>query len=121
MSFLLTPWTAGAVDAPPTAITDAATGITTSSATLHGTVNPNGLATDAWFEWGTEPSLTSFTETTHQLVGSGIADQPISSPITTLDPWSTYYFRAVAESIDGTHKGAIRSFPTGEYLSLIHI
>jgi hypothetical protein len=29
-----------------------ATGVSTSSATLNGTVNPNGWPTAAWFQWG---------------------------------------------------------------------
>jgi hypothetical protein len=40
------------VDLPPTVTTNAATSITTTSATVNGGVNPNGLATTAWFEWG---------------------------------------------------------------------
>jgi len=89
---------------------------TQGQATFHGSVNPNGSSADAWFEWGTDPSLVSFTETTHQPVGSGTLSQPITATATTLDPWSTYYFRAAASSVaGGPVKGVIRSFPTGEY------
>jgi lysophospholipase L1-like esterase len=89
---------------------------TQAQATFHGTVNPNGSSTDAWFEWGADPSLVSFTETTHQSVGSGSTNQPISATATTLTPWRTYYFRAVASGVaGGPILGMIRSFPTGEY------
>jgi lysophospholipase L1-like esterase len=101
--------------ADPTVTTSAATGITTSGATLNGSVNPNGLSTSAWFKWGTNPSLTSFSETAHQLKGSGTTNQTVSSTLTTLTSWCTYYFRVVASSTAGTQEGAIRSFPTGEY------
>ena len=43
----------------PTVTTNAATSITTTSAVLNGDVNPNGYATDAWFEYGTDPTLAS--------------------------------------------------------------
>ena len=51
----------GDSSAPPTpvVVTGSATGITNVGATLNGTVNPNGLATEAWFEWGTSPTLAT--------------------------------------------------------------
>ena len=100
-------------DASSIALTN---GDSQASATFNGTVNPNGSSTDAWFEWGTDPSLGSFTETLHQSAGSGTTDQPISDTVITLTPWRTYYFRVVASNIaGGPIRGAIRSFPTGEY------
>ena len=104
---------------PPAAATGTATIITTTGATFNGTVNPNGFSTDAWFEYGTDPLLASYTETSHQAKGSGTTDQPVSAtPIAPLASWNTYFFRTVASSsTDPTifTKGAIHSFPTGEY------
>ena len=37
----------------PAVITESATNITQSSATLNGTVTTNGLSTTVWFEYGT--------------------------------------------------------------------
>ena len=54
----------------PTVTTTTATSITTTSAVLNGTVNPNGRATNAHFEYGTDPSLTTFSSAA-QAVGSG--------------------------------------------------
>ena len=45
----------------PTATTTAATSITANSARVNGGVNPNGQATTAWFEWGTSPTLATFS------------------------------------------------------------
>ena len=45
----------------PTVTTNAATSVTGSGATVNGSVNPNGQATTAWFEWGTDPALTTFS------------------------------------------------------------
>jgi len=56
--------------------------------------------------------------TAPQPLGSGTSDVAISASVGSLIPYRTYYFRAVASSaIDpGVFtKGAIRSFPTGEY------
>lgn len=104
---------------PPAATTGTATNITTTGATFNGTVNPNGISTDAWFEYGTDNTFTTFAETAHQLKGSGTTDLPVSAtPIAPLASWSTYFFRTVARSsTDPTiiTKGAIHSFPTGEY------
>jgi len=103
---------------PPAATTGSATGITTTGATFNGTVNPNGYSTEAWFEYGLDNSLASFTPTTPQLQGSGTTSQPVSAAVTSLAPFRTYYFRTVARSVEDNTvftKGAIHSFPTGEY------
>ena len=100
----------------PTVTTiDPVTSITTSSAVLHGDVNPNGFATDAWFEYGTDPALSSLTATAHVPKGSGTTTLAFNASISGLSPWRTYYYRAAASNSGGTQKGVIRSFPTGEY------
>ena len=50
-----------ATSAAPAAVTGAATNVTTSSATLNGTVDPNGRATVWYFEYGTSTSYGSKT------------------------------------------------------------
>jgi lysophospholipase L1-like esterase len=98
----------------PTVSTDAATSITISSADLNGVVNPNGTATNAWFEYGTDPLLSTRETTSSQPVGSGFTGLPFTVSVSGLVSNETYYFRAVASNAGGTQKGAIRSFPTGE-------
>src|SRR4029077_20786651 len=98
------------VPALPTVTTSAATGVTTSGATLNGTVNPNGLATNAWFEWGTSPTLAAFTSTANQAVGSGTTAQMVSATLSGLTAGTTYYYRAASSNSAGTTKGAILSF-----------
>jgi len=98
------------------ATTDAATSITLSSAALNGTVNPNGFETTAWFEYGTDPSLSNPRTTDNQLIGSGFTALPFQKNISGLtSPYTTWFFRTVASNAGGTQRGAIRSFPTGEY------
>jgi lysophospholipase L1-like esterase len=100
----------------PTVTTiEPATSITTSGAVLHGDVNPNGFATDAWFEYGTDPALSSPAATVHVPKGSGTTTLSFNASISGLNPWRTYYYRAAASNSGGTQKGVIRSFPTGEY------
>jgi len=45
----------------PTVVTNLATSISSSGAMLNGGVNPNGQATTGWFEWGTSPTLSTFS------------------------------------------------------------
>jgi lysophospholipase L1-like esterase len=78
-------------------------------------VNPNGSAADAWFEYGTDPALPTWTATHPQ------AKQPVTTPLSFrasvqgFSPCTTYYYRAVARNRFGTQRGDIRAFPTGEY------
>jgi murein DD-endopeptidase MepM/ murein hydrolase activator NlpD len=107
LSILLSHWSA------PSVTTDSATAITSSTATLFGTVNPNGDATDAWFEWGVDPGLEIFNSSSVQAVGSGTSDQDVSAGLTDLTSNRTYYFRVRAVSGGGLARGEIRSFTTG--------
>ena len=105
----------GSTAISPAVTTNPATSITTTGATLNGIVNPNGAATTAWFQYGTDPSFLSFAETAQQAMGPGTTGQAVSSTLTTLAPWRTYYFRVVASNDGGTQTGTMDSFPTGEY------
>lgn len=97
--------------APPPAVgTGAATDVTTTGATLNGTVNPNGAATTASFEWG---ATTSYGETTPgQAVGAGTSAQAVSAALTGLAPCATYHYRATATSVGGAAAGEDATFET---------
>jgi PKD repeat protein len=95
----------------PSATTNAASGVTASTATLNGSVNPNGVATTARFEYGTTTSYG--TQTPDQDVGSGTAARTVSGPLTGLNPRTTYHYRIVASNAFGTVRGADRTFTTG--------
>ena len=104
---------------PPAVYTLSASSILTDRAVLNGTVNPNGSAADAWFEYGTDPALPEWTATPRQ------AKEPLTTPLSFrasvrgFNPYTTYYYRAVASSPFGTQKGDIREFPTGEYYAAV--
>ena len=96
----------------PTATTGSATGITTTSATLNGTVNPNGADTHVWFLWGTSSSLSGANQTSSFDLGSGTTASSIQAAPTGLNPGTVYYFQMVAQNSLGTAKGSINSFTT---------
>ncbi|MFH0888518.1 MAG: hypothetical protein V1871_04850, partial [Planctomycetota bacterium] len=96
---------------PPTCTTDPATNITLNSATLNGTVNPNGTATNAYFQWGL---TTSYTETTtSQSVGNGSVSLAVSATAgSLLTPNTLYNFKVVAINSGGTTNGLNQTFTT---------
>ena len=102
-----------ATNAHPTATTQVATDLTGTSATLNGGVNPEGLATTAYFVYGTDPTLTTGTTTTASVaIGGGFSDVALTAPLTGLQPGTTYYEEVVATNADGTVDGPIVSFTT---------
>ncbi|MCH8028668.1 MAG: hypothetical protein IH874_01895 [Candidatus Dadabacteria bacterium] len=96
---------------PPTVTTDPATSVGSSSATLNGTVNPNGSPLTAWFEWGTTTSYGN-TTTIINYGGSGTSPIPFSWSISGLSPNTTYHFRTVAQNSAGISLGNDRTFTT---------
>lgn len=95
---------------PPTAATLAATNITISSATLNGTVNPNGLTTIAWFQWGPTASYGNATPGTS--LGTETTNLPFSDSLSGLTPGTSWHFRLVATNSAGTSYGDDVSFRT---------
>jgi hypothetical protein len=74
-----------------------------TSAVAAGYVNPNGFATEAWFEYGTSDQFGSTTDT---MSISGLL--PIANLLgiaTGMEPGSAYHFRVVARNANGTYYG----------------
>ncbi len=90
--------------APPTVTTSPATSITSTNATLNGTVNPNGAATTAYFRYGLTASYGSFGVTNNLPATNGILS--VSNLIGSLSPGTTYHFQLVASNSLGTATGA---------------
>ncbi len=88
----------------PSVTTLAATLVTDNAATLNGTANPNGFATSAWFDWGTDPSFASFSSTAASAIGAGAVDVAVSARISALSPGTAYYFRVAASNSYGTQR-----------------
>lgn len=94
----------------PVVQTLAATNIADSSATLNGSITPNGSATTYHFDWGT--TLSFGDTTTTQSAGSGSTPVAVSAPVTGLIPETQYFFRLVGNSSLGTYIGDTLSFTT---------
>jgi hypothetical protein len=93
---------------PPATTTGMSTKVMTSSATLNGTVNPNGLSTTYYFEWGTTTSYGNTIPSTPASAGSGTSGVHVSADITGLSPDTIYHYRLVAVSSFGTSYGSDR-------------
>lgn len=95
---------------PPTVTTLAATSVSATAATLNGSVNPNGVATTWYFQWGTTASYTSSSTVTS--AGSGSASVSVNTPISGLAIATTYHYRLVGVNSDGTTYGSDMTFTT---------
>ena len=93
----------------PVVITNAATNVTTSSGTLNGSLNPHGLTTTVFFQYGTTTSYGSATPMQSQ---AGNTYRNITANISGLTPQTTYHFRMVATNAGGTRMGSDRIFTT---------
>jgi hypothetical protein len=100
----------GASALAPTVTTNPSTSVTSNSAQLNGTVNPNGESTTYRFEYGKSTRYGSTSGT--QRAGSGTTDVPVSAAITGLTPNTIYHFRIVATNSAGTGYGNDRTFTT---------
>ena len=108
LAFGLLPATALAV--APGVITGGAALVNSSSATLTGTVNPHGLATRYYFQFGGTVGYGARTPSTS--AGAGKAGAAAVADLTGLTPNTRYHYRLVAHNRDGTRVGADRSFVT---------
>jgi hypothetical protein len=99
------------IDTRPDVITSAATDIATTAATLNGTVNSNGLATNFYFQWGTTTTYGNLTATMQ--AGTGMTPVPVSAGITGLSTGVTCHFRLVAVNSRGTTYGKDVIFTPG--------
>ncbi len=95
----------------PTVVTTAASSITSTGATLNGTVNANGASTTVTFEYGLTTGYGS-TVTAAQSPVTGNTVTPVSAAVTGLIPNTLYHFRAVGVNSEGTDYGNDMTFTT---------
>jgi hypothetical protein len=98
--------------APPSATTGEANPVGQTTATLNGSVDPDGQATTYHFDYGTTSGYGS--STSDSSAGSGSGAQPVSAAIAGLTPSTTYHFRVVATNRFGTAYGADQTFTAGK-------
>jgi hypothetical protein len=96
---------------PPTVVTLPATDITSSLATLNGTVNANTLLTDVSFEWGLTSSYGNIVIAIPSTV-SGTTVTPVLAYLSGLQSNTIYHFRVKGTNLAGTSTGGDLTFTT---------
>jgi hypothetical protein len=94
----------------PTATTGPTKSVSTTSAVITGTVNPNGTATSFWFWYGLSKTYT--THTAGQTGLTGTSAIPVYADLNNLLPNTTYYYRISANNIKGAVQGEDKTFTT---------
>jgi hypothetical protein len=94
----------------PTAVTGSAMNVAPTSATLTGTVNPNGAASTFYFQYGTSTGYGSNTPS--DTAGADTVNHSESVFIAGLRPGTTYHYRVVGNNTAGTTNGADHTFKT---------
>ncbi|MCX7114245.1 MAG: hypothetical protein NTX45_30080 [Proteobacteria bacterium] len=95
----------------PYSETGMATSITSTTATLNGTLNPNNSATTAQFEYGLTTAYGSTSGVTLS-PNDGSTAQAVSVAISGLQPGMTYHYRITATNNQGTGIGIDAQFQT---------
>jgi hypothetical protein len=95
---------------PPSVTTKAASSVRDTTATLNASVNPNGVATTVYFEYGTSTSYGS--KSPSRTIGSGHTAQNVAVGISGLAVNTVYHVRVVASNAIGTNSGNDETFTT---------
>jgi hypothetical protein len=100
--------------------TTAATDLEPTAATLNGSLDPDGIATEFSFEYGKTTAYGSSTP--FEPVGTMVPGAtPVSEGITGLEAGETYHFRVLAKNSFGTTVGEDRTFKAAQAPSLIGV
>jgi glucose/arabinose dehydrogenase len=92
------------------AITEPATDVGDTAATLAGTIGPGGHPTTPWFRYGTTTGYGS--ETPHRDAGSGTERRPVTERVTGLTPDTLYHYTACFSNESGSGCGDDATFRT---------
>lgn len=101
---------------PPSVISESVQALSQTTATIGGTIDPNGLQTRYVLELGTDASYG--TPIFGEIEGSAEGKELVFA-LTNLLPGTTYHFRLVAINPDGTIVGADQAFTTPGFPSVI--
>ena len=94
----------------PSVVTGSTSSVHSTSAVLHGTVNPNGRSTTYFFQWGLSNAYGAVS-TVHS-AGDGTKNVAVHRTATALIPGTIYHYRLVATNGSGQSFGADRMFKT---------
>jgi hypothetical protein len=97
----------------PGATTTGASDVTEDAAVLNGTVNPFGLQTNFYFEFGPTTAYGSRVPVSPDgNAGAGRTPRAFSRTLIALQPGTTYHYRVVAANSVGLSQGEDRVFTT---------
>jgi hypothetical protein len=96
----------------PGAATRGAQDVSPTASTVSASVNPNGLVTTWYFQYGKTNKYGK--RTAAQDAGSGKKALRVSSTLTSLTPNTTYHYRIVATNSAGSKVGADKTLHTPE-------
>ncbi len=93
----------------PVVVTETATSVGATAATLNGTVNANNASTAVTFEYG---STTTYGSTVAAVPSplTGSSNVAVSAPLTGLLPGTTYHYRIAGSSVTGMSYGGDMAF-----------
>ncbi len=94
----------------PAVVTGSSSAITAATATVAGSVDPNGLATTYRVQYGAGGALDR--ETAAVGAGAGTAPVAVTVPLAGLAPGTSYGYRIVATNAKGTATGNTVTFTT---------
>ena len=98
---------------PPGVITSPAMQLYPRESTLSGSVNPNEIEANAWFQLGFDPEFAAYATTSPMLaVGAGQTFVPVDHLFDQLSTGTKYYYRLNASNYWGTAHGDTLSFTT---------
>lgn len=95
---------------PPTVSTGVALSVGRDQAAISGTVDPHGVDTVYWFEYGTDASYGIRTPDAH--ASTALGAQEVAAPLTNLTPATVYHYRLAASNSAGTAWGIDAVFRT---------
>lgn len=96
---------------PQIVSTGGASVISQNTATITGTIDPQGLQTNYGFEIGTEPGNYG-PPSGGGSIGAGTTEEAVSLALQDLQPGTTYYYKLIATNVDGTSYGQDETFTT---------
>ena len=94
----------------PSVVTGSTSAVRSSSAELHGAVNPNGRSTTYFFQWGLTTAYGAVSAT--HSAGAGTKNVGVHATATQLIPGTDYHYRLVATNGSGQSVGADHTFKT---------